>query len=111
VAQGGVLQGEWHERRLLGLRHAERHGPDGGSGAYGTFDMSGNVFEWNDLDEATGSSRGLRGGDFFNDASILPSSSRETSVAAILGKGASHQNWVSRRVAHIWWLSPFPPGC
>ena len=30
--------------------------------AYGTFDQSGNVFEWNDLTGAPGSSRGLRGG-------------------------------------------------
>jgi len=29
---------------------------------YGTFDQSGNVFQWNDLDGAPGSSRGLRGG-------------------------------------------------
>jgi formylglycine-generating enzyme required for sulfatase activity len=36
-----------------------------GSGSfYGTFDQSGNVFQWNDLDGTAGSSRGLRGGDF-----------------------------------------------
>jgi hypothetical protein len=32
VVQGGVLQGKRHERRLLGLRHAERHGSHGGDG-------------------------------------------------------------------------------
>ena len=34
---------------------------------YGTFDQSGNVFQWNDLDglASSGSSRGLRGGDFY----------------------------------------------
>jgi len=31
---------------------------------YGTFDQSGNVFQWNDLDGTPGSSRGLRGGDW-----------------------------------------------
>jgi formylglycine-generating enzyme required for sulfatase activity len=39
-----------------------------GSGSFfGTFDQSGNVFQWNDLDglASSGSSRGLRGGDFY----------------------------------------------
>ena len=38
-----------------------------GSGSfYGTFDQSGNVFQWNDLDglASSGSSRGLRGGNW-----------------------------------------------
>jgi len=39
-------------------------GTNGGPSAYGTFDMSGNVSEWNDLTGAAGSSRGLRGGDW-----------------------------------------------
>jgi sulfatase modifying factor 1 len=50
-----------------------------GSGSfYGTFDQSGNVFQWNDLDglASSGSSRGLRGGDFYsNDPFFLSSSS------------------------------------
>lgn len=34
-----------------------------GSGSfYGTFDQSGNVYQWNDLDGAVGSTRGIRGG-------------------------------------------------
>jgi sulfatase modifying factor 1 len=38
-----------------------------GSGTfYGTFDQSGNVFQWNDLDGTPGSSRGLRGGSWNN---------------------------------------------
>ncbi|MSR27054.1 MAG: PEP-CTERM sorting domain-containing protein, partial [Planctomycetaceae bacterium] len=46
-----------------------------GSGSfYGTFDQSGNVFQWNDLDGAAGSSRGLRGG-WGNDAFSVSSSS------------------------------------
>jgi PEP-CTERM putative exosortase interaction domain len=45
---------------------------------YGTFDQSGNVFQWNDLDglAASGSSRGLRGGSWNNDAVGLSSSPR-----------------------------------
>ena len=50
-----------------------------GSGSfYGTFDQSGNVFQWNDLDGTSGSSRGLRGGGWGNAASALSSSGRST---------------------------------
>jgi formylglycine-generating enzyme len=49
-----------------------------GSGSfYGTFDQSGNVYQWNDLDglASSGSSRGLRGGRWnFNDPFYLSSS-------------------------------------
>jgi formylglycine-generating enzyme required for sulfatase activity len=51
-------------------------GTNGGPSAYGAFDMSGNVYEWNDLTGAAGSSRGLRGGDWFNGAFDLSSSNR-----------------------------------
>ena len=37
-------------------------GTNGGPSAYGAFDMSGNLNEWNDVTGAAGSSRGLRGG-------------------------------------------------
>ncbi len=48
-----------------------------GSGSfYGTFDQSGNVFQWNDLDGTSGSSRGLRGGGCNDSASALSSSGR-----------------------------------
>jgi formylglycine-generating enzyme required for sulfatase activity len=51
-------------------------GTNGGPSFYGAFDMSGNLFEWNDLTGAAGSSRRLRGGDCFNNAFYLsPSSS------------------------------------
>ena len=39
-------------------------GSNGGPSAYGAFDMSGNVLEWNDLTGAADSSRGLRGGNY-----------------------------------------------
>jgi len=48
-----------------------------GSGSYyGTFDQSGNIFQWNDLDGTTGSSRGLRGGYWHNYADLVSSSFR-----------------------------------
>ena len=49
-------------------------GTNGGPSAYGAFDMSGNLYEWNDLTGAAGSSRGLRGGDWFDGGFSLSSS-------------------------------------
>jgi len=41
---------------------SRRWAANGGPSAYGAFDMSGNVREWNDLDGNAGLLRGLRGG-------------------------------------------------
>ena len=47
-----------------------------GSGSfYGTFDQSGNVYQWNDLNGTSGSSRGLRGGNWSGNVSADLSSS------------------------------------
>jgi len=62
-------------------------GSNGGPSAYGTFDMSGNVSEWNDLAGAAGTSRGLRGGDWFLSAVFLSSSSRGTDGPSFEGSG------------------------
>jgi formylglycine-generating enzyme len=51
-------------------------GTNGGASAYGAFDLSGNVREWNDLTGAAGTSRGLRGGYWDFLASTLSSSGR-----------------------------------
>jgi len=51
----------------------------GSASYYGTFDQSGNSYEWNDLDGLPSSSRGLRGGFWNNiDAVNLSSSYRLT---------------------------------
>ena len=54
-------------------------GTNGGASAYGAFDMSGNLREWNDLTGAAGSSRGRLGG-YWKDFSAfnLSSSTRGT---------------------------------
>jgi len=55
-----------------------------GSGSfYGTFDQSGNVFQWNDLDglASSGSFRGQRGGDWRNNNPFFLSSSHSNSTA------------------------------
>ena len=55
-------------------------GSNGGTSAYGAFDMNGNVYEWNDLTGAAGALRGRRGGDWNNSAVTMSSSSSGTPV-------------------------------
>ena len=60
-----------------------------GSGSfYGTFDQSGNVYQWNDLNGLPGSSRGLRGGYWFNSYPVYLSSSDSYSL------DPSREDWV-----------------
>jgi formylglycine-generating enzyme required for sulfatase activity len=57
----------------------------GSASAYGTFDQTGNVWEWNDLDGTAGPSRGLRGGAYTSTEPYLRSSYR-------MGYGADRSN-------------------
>ena len=50
-------------------------GTNGRPSAYGAFDMTGNVREWNDLNSSSSSSRGVRGGSWGLNSSFLSSSS------------------------------------
>jgi len=52
---------------------------------YGTFDQSGNVFQWNDLDGTAGSSRGLRGGSWGDGGAFVLSSFRQEHGAPSVG--------------------------
>jgi len=59
------------------IGHATDVGSFSGSGSfYGTFDQTGNVFEWNDLGGTTGSSRGVRGGNWYFNSYYVSSSLR-----------------------------------
>ncbi len=60
-------------------------GTNGGASAYGAFDMSGNVQEWNDLTGAAGSLRGFRGGLWSSGAFSLSSSDRGTNAPSSEG--------------------------
>jgi formylglycine-generating enzyme required for sulfatase activity len=50
------------------------------SSFYGTFDQSGNVFQWNDLDGTAGSLRGIRGGHWNDTTPFFSSSSAAGSI-------------------------------
>jgi formylglycine-generating enzyme len=64
-APGGVYSVTQSSSYLSTQNYLTDVGAFSGSGSfYGTFDQSGNVFQWNDLDGVAGSSRGLRGGDW-----------------------------------------------
>ncbi|MFM7207333.1 MAG: formylglycine-generating enzyme family protein [Planctomycetaceae bacterium] len=52
------------------------------SSYYGTFDQSGNVYEWNDLDGTADSNRGLRGGYWGTALVHLSSGSRTENLAS-----------------------------
>lgn len=55
-------------------------GTNGGPSYYGTFDMSGNVNEWNDLTGTAGSLRGVRGG-YWSDSGFSVSYSQRATRA------------------------------
>ena len=51
-------------------------GTNGGPSAYGAFDMTGNLAEWNDLNSSSSSSRGVRGRSWTTGSNNLTSSVR-----------------------------------
>jgi formylglycine-generating enzyme required for sulfatase activity len=75
---GGTFSVTQSSRYESNLNYLTDVGAFSGSGSfYGTFDQSGNVLQWNDLDGTAGSSRGLRGGRWNRSDPILSSSSSD----------------------------------
>jgi len=63
------------------IGHITDVGSFSGSGSfYGTFDQSGNVYQWNDLNGAAGSFRGFRGGGWGSYSDYVSSSYRVSDV-------------------------------
>ncbi|NDB58018.1 hypothetical protein EB001_06190 [bacterium] len=67
-------------------------GTNGGPGYYGTYDMNGNVHEWNDLNGSIGTQRGIRGGSWTKQSLLRPFS------RALVGPNANN-NAIGLRVA------------
>jgi formylglycine-generating enzyme required for sulfatase activity len=79
VAPGTTIGGSANQANYNDvIGRATDVGSFSGSGSfYGTFDQSGNVFQWNDLDgTGDGPSRGVRGGDWYGDSFYVSSSFR-----------------------------------
>ena len=62
-------------------------GTNGGPSAYGAFDMQGNMWEWNDLHGAPNSSRGLRGGDYYQGITTANSRAEDNAASEYSGYG------------------------
>jgi len=76
-----------------------------GSGSfYSTFDQSGNVYQWNDLDGTAGSSRGVRGGYWYTVSSLGLSSSYSLSYSTSI-----EDNTLGFRLASV--AVPEPSTC
>lgn len=68
----------------------------GSTSPYGTFDQGGNVFEWNEQIVQIVPLRGLRGGDYFGDASDLAASNPSN-----LGVPSREDDFIGFRVARL----------
>jgi|GEM_PF-756610 len=101
-------------------------GTNGGPSAYQTFDMSGNIQEWNDLSGAAGSARGLGGGEYrsnsfpISSSGLTPNQSpnitleyagfRLASAIDVLGAPANVRGMTGNAEVNLLWSAPSSTG-
>ena len=84
-----------------GLGAATTVGTSGGPGAYGTFDMTGNIAEWNSLTGAAGSEGGRWGGNYGDGTAFYISSGFRPTIAA-----ASEVDYIGFRLVGVPEIDP-----
>jgi formylglycine-generating enzyme len=90
--QANYFNGVYSVTQLAGYSSSQNYLTDVGAftnsaSFYGTFDQSGNLNQWNDLDGTAGSTRGIRGGGWGGTSFYVSSSLRSTYDPSLVNNG------------------------